>query len=116
MFDREVPEARLQDAQEVVLDWFAHENPYFEVRHLLTGLRRMMRINRLDIERDVRAARARGMVEKSWPESKVLPWPVRQKLQQVRERERAELREALLALEQRGEGDGVGEIEVGKRV
>ena len=93
MLDREVPEARLQDAQEVVLDWFANENPYFEVRHLLTGLRKRMRYARFNIETDVRSARARGLVAKDWPESKVLPWEVRDRLAELRAAERAELLE-----------------------
>lgn len=90
MLDREVPEARLEDATEVVLDWFAAENPYFEVRHLVTGLKRKMRLSRFSIETDVRSAKARGMVDKDWPTGKALPWPVRDRLEKARAAERLE--------------------------
>lgn len=90
MLDREVAEARLEDATEVVLDWFAKENPYFEVRHLITGLKKMMRFGKFNIESDVRSAKARGMIGADWPESKVLPWEVRDRLAKARGVERAE--------------------------
>lgn len=90
MLDREVAEARLGDATEVVLDWFAKENPYFEVRHLIAGLKRKMRFSPFNIESDVRSAKGRGLIEKDWPADKVLPWEVRDKLAGLRSAEKAE--------------------------
>lgn len=88
MLDREVPEARLQDATEVVLDWFSTANPYFEVRHLVDGLKKRMRVSKFNIETDVRSAKARGLIGKDWPRDKVLPWEVRDRLASVRAAER----------------------------
>lgn len=88
MLDREVAEARLEDATEVVLDWFARENPYFEVRHLIAGLKRMMRLSPFAIESDVRSAKARGLIDKDWPAGKAMPWPVRDLLAKARTMER----------------------------
>lgn len=93
MLDREVPEARLEDAQDVVMDWFATANPYFEVRHLCDGLKKKMRISKFSIEGDVRSAKARGLIAKDWPDRKALPWPVRDELARVRQRERVEAAE-----------------------
>lgn len=87
MIDREVPDAELDDAQEVVFDWFAKENPYFEVRHLVSGLKQRMRVNGLQIEADVRSAKARGLVDKTWPEICALPWDIRKKLNEIRSKE-----------------------------
>lgn len=114
MLDRHVPEARLQDAEEVVFDWFGTENPYFEVRHLVDGLKRIMRVNRLDIEADVRSAKARGLIGKDWHPYTALPWSVRVQLQELRDTERAELQ----ALNASYDPDdrGTVAIEVGKRV
>lgn len=89
MLDREVAEARLQDATEVVLDWFSTANPYFEVRHLVDGLKKRMRFSKFNIETDVRSAKARGLIDKDWPRDQVLPWEVRDRLASVRADERA---------------------------
>lgn len=89
MLDREVPDAELDDAQEIVFQWFAKENPYFEVRHLIEGLKKRMRVNRLDTEADVRSAKARGLIDKTWPEMIPLPWDIRKKLAKIRAEENA---------------------------
>jgi hypothetical protein len=73
MLDRHVPTASLQDAQEVVLDWFANPNPYFEVRHLIDGLKRRLRLTPKAIRDDVRVAKTRGLVSKDWDDRTPLP-------------------------------------------
>ena len=90
MLDREVADATLEQATEVVMGWFATANPYFEVRHLVDGLKREMRLNRPQIAADVRSAKARGLIEKGWDERKALPWEVLNQLAAVRLRERTE--------------------------
>lgn len=88
MLDKHVPQATLADAEAVVFDWFGVENPYLEVRHLLDGLRRRLRLMPKQIADDVRAAKARGLVEKSWPRDKALPPAVREKLAAARATDR----------------------------
>lgn len=90
ILDREVPDATMAQATEVVMQWFAAQNPYFEARHLITGLKREMRLDRPQIAADVRSAKARGMVESSWSERDPLPWEVANRLAAVRLRERTE--------------------------
>lgn len=114
MLDREVPDAELDDATEVVLDWFANENPYFEVRHLVTGLKRKMRIANGVRQADVRSAKARGLIGQDWPEGKPVPRDVRVALSQARARDKIE------QLKLEGEYDpsvhGTVPLEVGRRV
>ena len=88
MIDKHVPDAEFEEAQEVVLDWFAHENPYFEVRHLLEGLRKRYRRHPAQVEADVRSAKARGLVDQDWPSRKVLPFTVAKRLDEARRRDR----------------------------
>ncbi|MFV0432833.1 MAG: hypothetical protein ACK5LO_02450 [Leucobacter sp.] len=85
MLDRHYPDATLAECQEVVLDWFGTANPYFEVRHLLDGLRRRRRGFSRQVEGDVRSAKARGLVAKSWPDRKPLPTDVAAKLETARQ-------------------------------
>lgn len=110
MLDREVPEARLEDAQEVVLGWFANDNPYFEVRHLIAGLRKKMRLSKFNIETDVRSAKARGLISKDWPDGRALPWEVREKLAHARAADRA-----AAPAEIEG-GTGAFELDAGRRL
>lgn len=116
MLDREVPDATLAQAQEVVLDWFATENPYFTVSSLCDGLRREMRRNRQQVAADVRSAKARGLVDKYWPESKPLDWMTANSLAAHRLAERTEA----LALESGDDSIPVTEnplgLEVGRAV
>lgn len=90
MLDREVPNAPLAAAQDVVFEWFSVENPYFEVRHLIGGLRRKMRLTPKAIEDDVRSAKARGLVPKDWPARTPLPAEAASKLEAARADARAE--------------------------
>ena len=62
MLDREVPDATPEQAIEVVMSWFSTANPYFEVRHLVDGLKRELRLTAKAIADDVRSARARGLI------------------------------------------------------
>lgn len=114
MIDREVPDASVEDAQEVILDWFATTNPYFEVRHLIEGLKLEMRLDRVQIAADVRSAKAHGLVDSSWSERDPLQWMVANSLYAARLRERTE------ALELQGSYDpadsGTVDVEVGRRV
>lgn len=93
MLDREVPDATLDQATEVVMSWFATQNPYFEVRHLVAGLKREMRLDRPQIAADVRSAKARGLLDASWSERDPLPWECANRLAAVRLRERTEAAE-----------------------
>lgn len=84
MIDRELPDATLQDAQEVVLEWFATANPYFEVRHLVDGLKRRMRLTPRDIETDVRVAKRLGMLPDDHDRRVPLPADVARRLADYR--------------------------------
>lgn len=84
MLDRELPGSSLLDAQEVVLDWFAGENPYFEVRHLISGLKKRMRLTPRDIETDVRVAKRLGMLPDSHDRRVPLPADVARRLAEYR--------------------------------
>lgn len=93
MLDRNVPDASLAQATEVVMDWFSTANPYFEVRHLVDGLKREMRLNRAQIANDVRSAKARKIIDPSWSERDPLPWGVANRLAAARMRDRDEAAE-----------------------
>lgn len=110
MIDRHFPEASLVEAQEVVLDWFSTENPYFEVRHLLDGLRKRLRRTARDVAADVRSAKARGLIGKDWPEAKVLPDEVSSRLAAARLAAREDADTELTA------GDSPLRLEAGRRV
>lgn len=84
MLDRELPDATLADAQEVVFEWFSTANPYFEVRHLVDGLRRRMRLTSRDIETDVRVAKRLGMLPDSHDRRVPLPADVARRLAEYR--------------------------------
>lgn len=112
MIDRHFPDASLMEAQEVVLDWFGTANPYFEVRHLIDGLRRKHRRFARQVETDVRSAKARGIVPANWPARDPLPWHVVEALEAARARDRE------VAAQYAIEGPNVPgvELEVGRTV
>lgn len=58
-----------EDAKQVVVAHFSHPNDYLTVSHITEGVLRMHRRLPKQIEADVRAARARGIVDADWPES-----------------------------------------------
>lgn len=84
MLDREIPGATLADAQEVVFEWFATSNPYFEVRHLVDGLKRRMRLTPRDIETDVRVAKRLGLLPADHDRRVPLPTGVARRLAEYR--------------------------------
>lgn len=60
----------------------------FSVRHILNAVADSGRNTPAAIEADVRSAKARGLVERSWPDRYRLPDDVRDALFTIRERER----------------------------
>lgn len=110
MLDREVPSASLDDAQDVVFTWFASDNPYFEVRHLVEGLRKKLRLTPKAIVDDVRSAKTRGLISRDWDSRTPLPREVAVKLEQAR----AEVREnAPTEIES---GPSKLQLDVGRRI
>lgn len=90
MLDREVPDAQLCDAQEVVMDWFSTENPYFEVRHLVDGLKKRLRLTPKQIADDVRSAIARGLLPHGADPKTPVSREIAAKLAEMREASRVE--------------------------
>lgn len=58
---------------------------------IITATEFAARLTRGQVEADVRSAKARGLVKKSWPDRQLLPEQVRVKLAAAREADRAEL-------------------------
>ncbi|WP_104128026.1 hypothetical protein [Cryobacterium sp. Y57] len=75
----------------------------FSVRHILNTVADGGRNSASAIEADVRSAKARGLIEKSWPSRNLLPPDIRDALFTLREFERRQATDRL-ALDQ---GDGV---------
>ena len=75
----------------------------FGVRHILNAVADVGRTSAAAIETDVRSAKARLLIDKSWPERQLLPDDVRDALFTLREFERRQATDRL-ALDQ---GDGV---------
>lgn len=84
MLDREVPGASLDQATEVVLDWFSTANPYFEVRHLVDGLKKTLRLMPKQVADDVRSAKARGLIDAGHDPRDPLPADVSARLAAAR--------------------------------
>lgn len=61
---------------------------YLTIGHIVDALRIDGRNSQRAIEEDVRSAKARGMVEKSWPDRQILPEDTRQGLFTLRDTER----------------------------
>lgn len=90
MLDREVPNATLDDAQEVVMDWFSTENPYFEVRHLVDGIKKRLRLTPKQIADDVRSAVSRGWLPYGASPRQPVSREIAEKLAAAREASRQE--------------------------
>lgn len=73
----------------------ATRGAYLEVKHLLDRLEAQHRARTVDVETDVRAAKARGLLDASHPPREPLPTEVALLLQIARERDRAESRRYL---------------------
>lgn len=106
---RNVPQATYQEAEAVVMDWFSTDNPYFELRHLVDGLKRKHRMMPAQVEADVRAAKAFGLLDKSHPASERLPVEAAQALAGARAARVAATRE----LTSGGEGDRFAALPAG---
>lgn len=65
---------------------------YLTIGHVLDRLERTDRTRRHEIADDVRSAKARGLVEREWPNSHRLPADVLSRLRELREAERSELK------------------------
>lgn len=112
MLDRELHgRGTVEVAMEIVLDHFAlPAPPYFTVGLLVEGLRQRFRLTPRDIPVDVRVAKTRGLIDKSWPRDMPVPPEVAVAL----ERFRAEARELAPAIE--GANVSPLPLEVGRRV
>ena len=75
----------------------ATRNEYLTVGRLLDRVEADKRLLSRQVEADVRAAKARGLVEWSWPERELLPESVRLELARLRERDAFESVKALEA-------------------
>lgn len=110
MLDREVPNATLEQATEVVLDWFSTANPYFEVRHLVDGLKRALRLTPKQIADDVRSAKARGLIGAGHDPRQPLPVEVAERLAVARAGDRENAPREIET------GVGAFALDVGRRV
>ena len=86
----EIVAADYESAKSVIV---AHQTgpkhgEYLTVGHVVDGLRVVGRNTVSQIAADVRSARARGLVEKSWPDDELLPEDVRDALFTLRDSER----------------------------
>lgn len=73
----------------------ATRGQYLEVRHILDRVEAHHRARTADVETDVRAAKARGLIAPSHPPREPLPTEVALLLQRARERDRQEARRHL---------------------
>lgn len=79
-----------EDAQAATVAHFTGPNAKetFSVRHILNAVAATNRLTTSAIEDDVRSAKARGLVESSWPARELLPPDIRDALFTVRQLER----------------------------
>lgn len=68
----------------------ATRHAYLTVGHVLDRVERIKRLRSLDVEADVRSAKARGLVSKDWPDRDQLPADVMQRLVEAREADRVQ--------------------------
>lgn len=66
---------------------------YLTVGHVLDRVESAKRLSRAAIEADVRSAKARGLIDRSWPDRGALPDDVRDALARARLSESVEIRE-----------------------
>lgn len=66
----------------------ATRGQYLTVGHVLDRVEHDNRAKRSDVEADVRSAKARGLIEQSWPKREPLPGDVAALLAAARERDR----------------------------
>lgn len=86
----EIQRANYQDALKVVTTF--HTDPssvgYFDARALVAGLRRLARSSKIDVETDVRSAKARGIIARDWPSHRPLLPEDAERLAAAREADR----------------------------
>ncbi len=90
MLDRELyGRGSIEDAMEVVLDHFAQlDPPYFTVGRLVDGMKRRLRLMPKQIADDVRAARARGLLDVGHDPKLPIPVEVAARLETLRQEAR----------------------------
>lgn len=86
----EVAAADFTQARNVVIEHQTgpEAGEYFQVRHLVAGLRRRSRTSRGDVEADVRSAKARGLIDQDWPRTQPLDPETAEKLAAARDHDR----------------------------
>jgi len=80
-----------EQAQAAVVQHFrdpATRHEYLSIAHVLDRLERDTRARKADVEADVRSAKARGLIEPTYPANEPLPEDVRVLLFAARERDR----------------------------
>ena len=86
----EIAAASYEDAKTAVIEH--HRGPrrheYLSVGHMVDALQVAERNSDYEIEADVRSAKARGLIESSWPNRQPLPADVKHGLQSMRELDR----------------------------
>lgn len=80
-------------AEEAVVAHYSGETAHKQLMpaDIIKATEHAARLTRGQVEADVRSAKARGLVEKSWPDRQLLPEEVRVRLAAAREVDRAEL-------------------------
>ncbi|UOQ60359.1 hypothetical protein MUN76_15220 [Leucobacter rhizosphaerae] len=82
--DSQIPDLEVGLAREVIIDHFATSGEYFTVKHLIDGAKARLRRLPKQVMDDVRAAKARGLVEGSWPRATPLTPEVQARLDTAR--------------------------------
>lgn len=82
-------------AEEAVVAHYSGENAHKQLMpaDIIKAVEREARLTRPQVEADVRSAKARGLVDDSWPVAKLLPEDVRARLAVAREGDRRVLLE-----------------------
>ena len=83
-----IQQAPVEAARTAVLAHFTGSPKPLLVADLVAALTSAGRQGREDIAADVRSARARGLIDRSWPEAQPVPDEVRARLTEIRNAER----------------------------
>jgi len=77
-------------ARVAVVEHYKGQNAYKSIMpaYIISAVESAARLTRPQVEADVRSAKARGLVDQSWPDSQVLPDLVRERLAAAREGDR----------------------------
>ena len=85
-----------EDAQAAVLAHYADpvtRHDYLTVGHVLDRVEAAQRLSRSAVEADVRSAKARGLIDSSWPVREPLPGSVVEQLAAARQADKADMLE-----------------------